>query len=76
MEKVKCEDKGEENKTKQTSAIRSDEKAATAGIESEREIVDEWSGSRRRMSVDPWVGEFQPLDLHQRCRILLLRRHN
>lgn len=39
------------------SAIGADEEAAVAGAEREGEIVNEGSGSGRRLAVDAWIGE-------------------
>lgn len=39
------------------SAIGADEEAAVAGAEREGKIVDEGSGSGRRLAVDAWIGE-------------------
>lgn len=49
---------------KGTCAIGSDEKAAIAGIEVEREVLNERSRTWRRMAVDARVSEFQLLYLN------------
>lgn len=54
-------------------AVGSDEEAAIAGVESEREVVNEGGGARRRVAVDSGVGEAEIVDLDRWIRILLHR---
>lgn len=46
-----------------TGAIGSDEKASVSSVEGEIEVVDQRLGARRRMAIDPRVGESQAVDL-------------
>lgn len=55
-----------EREREPTSAIGSDEKASIAGMESEAEVLNERSWTRRRMAVDARVCESQIFD-HNRC---------
>lgn len=55
-----------------TSAIRSDKKTTITGIESEGEIFNERNWTRRRMAVDPWVGELELIDNHHWITIISL----
>lgn len=68
---IKFNRKGDERCTRKrwrknvecTGAIRSDEKAPVSGGERKGEVVDQRLGARRRMAVDPGVGESQAVDL-------------
>ena len=53
-----------EETIEQTSAIGSNKEAAITGVKREREIFDQRSGTRRRMTVDSRVREFQTVDLY------------
>ena len=65
-----------EETIEQTSAIGSNKEAAITGVKREREIFDQRSGTRRRMTVDSRVREFQTVDLyHWLWLFTLLQTH-
>ena len=65
-----------EETVERTSAIGSNKEAAITGVKREREIFDQRSGTRRRMTVDSRVSEFQTVDLyHWLWLFTLLQTH-
>jgi len=48
-----------ERERESTSAVGTDKKAAVAGTESERKVLNERQGTRRRVAVDAGVCKFE-----------------